>query len=87
MLNEGMMVDMPAEIIACPPPLPLSLKDRCDRCLQQARVRVLVKAGELLFCSHHYGDNELALAPYALEVRDERQALIDAETRKLVGEV
>lgn len=32
---------------------PLTRTDRCDRCGAAARVRVVLAAGELTFCSHH----------------------------------
>jgi hypothetical protein len=36
------------------PALPaLTRADRCDRCSARALVRVLLPAGELLFCGHH----------------------------------
>jgi hypothetical protein len=37
-----------------PPAVPaLTRADRCDRCSARALVRVLLPAGELLFCGHH----------------------------------
>ncbi|GAY10463.1 hypothetical protein [Pseudonocardia sp. N23] len=32
---------------------PLTRADRCDACGAAARVRVLLPAGELIFCGHH----------------------------------
>ena len=60
------------------PPAPtqtLSAADRCDRCGAQARVRVQLTAGELLFCMHHAKAVEPALRPQALEWHDETAAL------------
>lgn len=55
------------------PPLtdsPLTAADRCDRCGAQARVRVLLAGGELLFCQHHARAHEAALRPAALAWQD-----------------
>ena len=39
--------------------MPLTATDRCDRCGAQAYVRTVLSTGsELLFCSHHWRDNE-----------------------------
>ena len=35
---------------------------RCDRCGAQAKTRVTLHAGELLFCGHHYREHAEALA-------------------------
>ena len=48
----------------------LSVADRCDRCGAQAFVRVVLRAGELLFCGHHGRENAPALAAVALFVED-----------------
>ena len=56
----------------------LTASDRCDRCSAAARVRaVLPSGGELLFCNHHYGQNEVALLPVATFVHDQRGELRD----------
>lgn len=55
----------------------LTPQDRCDRCGAQAYVRVRFMAGELLFCSHHYGALEGALNGRTLEVMD-RRSLVNA---------
>jgi hypothetical protein len=49
----------------------LTAADRCDRCAAQARVRVVLAAGELLFCAHHAKEYEPALRDRALEWLDE----------------
>lgn len=49
----------------------LSAADRCDRCGAQARVRVVLASGDLLFCAHHAHDHEDKLKPVALEWVDE----------------
>jgi hypothetical protein len=49
----------------------LTSADRCDRCGAQARVRVLLASGELLFCAHHAKAYEQTLRDTALEWHDE----------------
>jgi hypothetical protein len=45
------------------PALPaLTHADRCDRCSARALVRVLLPAGELLFCGHHARAHEERLS-------------------------
>ena len=39
--------------VPAPTDRPLTAADRCDRCCAQAKVRVHLRAGELLFCGHH----------------------------------
>ncbi len=53
----------------------LNATDRCDRCYAQAYVWVNGIAGELLFCGHHYKENEESLKSYAIEIVDERDKL------------
>ncbi len=55
----------------------LTAADRCDRCGAQARVRVVLSTGDLLFCAHHAKDYEAKLRPVALEWVDETAALRD----------
>jgi hypothetical protein len=60
---------------AAPTPNTLTASDRCDRCGAQARVRVVLATGDLLFCAHHakaYGDK---LKASAVEWVDETAAL------------
>jgi hypothetical protein len=52
-------------------PASLTATDRCDRCGAQARVRVVLTAGELLFCAHHAKAHEPQLREKALEWHDE----------------
>lgn len=44
------------------PEAPLEVVDRCDRCGAQAKARVTLHNGELLFCGHHYREHAEALA-------------------------
>ena len=57
------------------PPTRLTAADRCDRCGAQARVRVVLAAGELVFCAHHAKAYEPALREQALEWVDETAGL------------
>jgi hypothetical protein len=51
---------------------PLTALDRCDRCGAQAYVRTVLSGGsELLFCSHHWHENEPRLRELAVEIHDE----------------
>ena len=61
----------------------LGPKDRCDQCSAEALVLVKLVSGELMFCGHHYKNNESALEKLAYEVIDERDKLIQ---NKLQGE-
>lgn len=52
----------------------LARVDRCDRCGAEGRVRVvLISTGlPLVFCAHHYGEQERALRPVATVTHDQR---------------
>lgn len=53
-------------------PSPLAAIDRCDRCGAQAYVRATLESGlELLFCAHHWRDNESRLREIAISIQDE----------------
>jgi hypothetical protein len=59
-----------------PAPTPtLTAADRCDRCGAQARVRVVLAAGDLLFCAHHAKAYEDKLRATAVEYVDETAGL------------
>jgi hypothetical protein len=60
---------------AAPSPTSLTASDRCDRCGAQARVRVVLAAGDLLFCAHHAKAYEDKLRATAVEYVDETAAL------------
>ena len=50
----------------------LTAADRCDRCGAQAYVRTVLASGsELLFCSHHWRQNEERLRELAITIHDE----------------
>ena len=53
----------------------LSALDRCDRCGAQAFVRVVLSAGDLLFCAHHARAYEDKLRPTAVDWVDETATL------------
>lgn len=56
----------------------LGALDRCDRCGAQAYVRIVLGGGsELLFCGHHWRDNESRLRQIALSIQDETNRLAD----------
>lgn len=57
------------------PERPLTTADRCDACGAQAFVRVVLAAGELLFCAHHGRQNRQALERRALFIQDESSRL------------
>lgn len=52
-------------------PATLTSADRCDRCGAQARVRVELASGELLFCGHHAKEYEPSLRATAVAWVDE----------------
>lgn len=60
---------------AAPPPTTLTAVDRCDRCGAQARVRVVLASGDLLFCAHHAKAYEDKLRASAVEYVDETATL------------
>lgn len=50
--------------------VPLTAKDRCDRCTAQAMVRAKLGSGELYFCGHHAREFGEPLSIASLEVYD-----------------
>jgi hypothetical protein len=57
---------------------PLTAADRCDRCGAQAYVRAtMVSGSDLLFCAHHWHENETVLRDVAESIQDETQRLGD----------
>ena len=56
----------------------LTALDRCDRCGAQAYVRTILSSGsELLFCNHHWNDNQDRLRDIAVHIHDETGRLSD----------
>ena len=56
-------------------PSTLTASDRCDRCGAQARVRVVLATGDLIFCAHHAKAYDAKLRAEAIEYVDETAAL------------
>lgn len=57
---------------------PLTAVDRCDRCGAQAYVRTTMPSGsELLFCAHHWHENESKLREIGASVQDELERLAE----------
>jgi hypothetical protein len=57
-------------------PLSLNNSDRCDRCGAQARVRVVLATGDLVFCAHHAKAYDAKLRAEAIEYVDETAGLV-----------
>ena len=54
----------------------LTAADRCDRCGAQAYVRATLDSGfDLLFCAHHFHENEVRLREVAIRIQDESDRL------------
>ena len=54
----------------------LTAADRCDRCGAQAYVRATLDSGlDLLFCAHHFHENEARLRQVAVRIHDESNRL------------
>jgi len=54
----------------------LTAADRCDRCGAQAYVRAALDSGfDLLFCAHHFHENEARLREVAVRIQDESDRL------------
>lgn len=55
---------------------PLTATDRCDRCGAQAYIRTVLSSGsELLFCNHHWQENEPRLRELSASIQDETDRL------------
>lgn len=55
----------------------LTALDRCDACGAQAYYAVELKAGDLLFCRHHFSKNEDTLINIAIDIYDKSDALTE----------
>lgn len=49
----------------------LTSADRCDSCGAQAYVQVFLSEGDLLFCGHHFKENEDKLVTTSVRIYDE----------------
>lgn len=57
---------------------PLTASDRCDRCGAQAYVRATLDSGfDLLFCGHHWHENEAGLRGIGARIQDDLARLSD----------
>jgi hypothetical protein len=66
---------------------PLAAIDRCDRCGAQAYVRAtMISGSELLFCAHHWHENESVLRDVATAIHDETDRLADVPSTALAEE-
>ena len=65
----------------------LTTADRCDQCGAQAYVQVFFKDAYLLFCAHHFTQNEEALKPTTKYVYDRRDLLFDQQNRQAPEDV
>lgn len=66
---------------------PMTATDRCDRCGAQAYVRTVLSSGsELLFCSHHWRDNEDRLREIAVAIQDETARLDEVPATAVADE-
>jgi hypothetical protein len=65
---------------------PLTAADRCDRCGAQAYVRAVLGASELLFCGHHWHENEARLREVASHIQDETARLSEAPATAALDE-
>jgi ribosomal protein L37E len=55
---------------------PLTATDRCDRCGAQAYVRATLESGlDLLFCAHHWYENETRMREIGADIHDELDRL------------
>lgn len=50
--------------------VPLTARDRCDKCAAQAMVRAKLNSGELYFCGHHAREMGEPLVISSLAVYD-----------------
>nr|WP_152818276.1 hypothetical protein [Pseudactinotalea sp. HY160] len=58
----------------------LTAADRCDACGAQGYVRVLMDAGELIFCAHHARKHAETIDRVATHVHDETSKLYEPES-------
>lgn len=57
--------------------IPLTATDRCDRCGAPAYVRATMTSGfDLLFCAHHWRENESQLREIGAAIHDESERLV-----------
>ena len=71
----GVVSDVNATVTPPVPSPTLTAADRCDRCGAQARVRVVLVTGDLMFCAHHAKAYDEKLRATAVEYVDETSTL------------
>ena len=66
---------------------PFTAADRCDRCGAQAYVRATLESGfDLLFCGHHWHENEDGLRGIGAEIEDNLARLTDVPATAALDE-
>jgi hypothetical protein len=86
MYNRTMSSVIKDDLSTKPKQWKLDAKDRCDKCLAQALIKVKGASGELMFCNHHYEkimnnpESYKKMMSFMLEVIDEREKLIENRT-------
>ena len=66
---------------------PFTAADRCDRCGAQAYVRATLESGlDLLFCGHHWHENEERLREIGASIEDELAKLADVPSTAAADE-
>jgi hypothetical protein len=53
----------------------LTALDRCDSCGSQAYFMVIFERGDLVFCRHHFMENEVALRVHSYHIIDQSDML------------
>lgn len=70
--SRGEVYDVTTTIAASP----FTAADRCDRCGAQAYVRATLDSGlDLLFCGHHWHENEARLREIGAAIEDDLERL------------
>ena len=62
--------------------IPLKKSDRCDRCNAEAKARVELKAGDLLFCGHHLNEHMDKLMELGVGISTRKEHEMDLEEVK-----
>jgi hypothetical protein len=66
---------------------PFTAADRCDRCGAQAYVRATLESGfDLLFCGHHWHENEARLRELGADIHDELNKLVEVPATAALDE-
>jgi adenine-specific DNA glycosylase len=56
---------------------PLKKSDRCDRCNAEAKARIRLKTGELLFCQHHMNEHLDKLMDMGADISTRKEHEVD----------